>query len=573
MGWGIMLNIAVIIGEIQLDTQRKVLKGITNASVLDGNNIFVYSLTLTKDGQTNRGEAFVALNDNFDIYDGFIIYAESIYDLGIRERLIQKIKKSNKPVASIDYQIEGCINVSSNNEQSMHDLARHLITEHGVRTINYIGGPADSIDANTRKNAVLDEMKRNNMPINPDRFFVGDFYARSGRRGVEYFESKGFLEADAYICANDQMALGAFYALNERGIKVPDDTIMTGYDYIFEAANHFPQITSVKRFEEKMGEVAYTNIVNLIEEKEYTEKITVDSEIVCAESCGCQAGKTIPVKAIVNGYANRTLRDIRFAEIISDFSAEVTSVKSYDGLCSELINYMPRLGGIDYVAGLYEEPGNVTRLQACVDCFNNPFMVRKQVDNDIIANIVRNADGGNLYIINSVHFGEKCYGFTIIRNSDMPINSEFYKIFEINLGNTIEHINNYQKMQKMIGQLDELWTTDPMTGIYNRAGFNKYAEIKIAEAKTHQRNLFLVFVDIDGLKKVNDELGHDMGDILICDMANALKSVCKNDIIMRYGGDEFVILHIQLPDAYITAAEDRLKEAILDFMEDNNDEI
>lgn len=125
----------------------------------------------------------------------------------------------------------------------------------------------------------------------------------------------------------------------------------------------------------------------------------------------------------------------------------------------------------------------------------------------------------------------------------MPLYSEFYRIFTINLGNALEHVNNYIKMQEMIKTLDEMWVFDPMTHIYNRAGFYKFADKLVEEAREEKRNLFLLFLDLDGLKKVNDEFGHETGDQLICDMADILRKCRdKNELLMRYGGDEFVVL-------------------------------
>ncbi len=151
-------------------------------------------------------------------------------------------------------------------------------------------------------------------------------------------------------------------------------------------------------------------------------------------------------------------------------------------------------------------------------------------------------EGGNLYVMYSIHFRDRFYGLAAIRNSTMPLFSEFYRVLMMTLSSALEQVYNVIKMRKMIKTLDEMWVFDPMTHVYNRAGFFKFSEEIVAEARKEKEDMFFIFLDLDGLKKVNDALGHEMGDRMICDMADVLrKTRNKNELLMRYGGDEFVV--------------------------------
>lgn len=558
-----MLNIAFFLGELQLDSQRKVLEGILKGAKKDGNNIFVYSLTLTLDEQFNEGEYAIAKNDSLDCYDGFIIYAESMYSESIRADLIKKIIATNKPCASIDCDIEGMVNVSSNNEGAMRELAKHMLEAHNIRTVNYISGPENSIDAIIRKRVMIEEMNAHGIPVDERRFFTGDYYARSGRSAVEYFACENVIHADAYICANDQMALGAFYALSERGINVPDDTLMCGFDDIFEAANHYPRISSVKRHEEKMGESAYDCVVRKIMGIPTKDYMEIPFQIMCGESCGCELGRPISHRTVIRTYAGKSLRETRYAEMINDFSAEVTSVQNYEEIGHQLQKCIPGLGGDSFATCLFDKENEYDKIKLGLIYKNENFDIAYDYISKNKVEDLENESGGNLYVINSIHFGNKCYGYTIIRNSDMPTRSEFYRIFAITLGSTIEHINNVIKMQKMIKTLDEMWVFDPMTHVYNRAGFFKFADEIKEGAKYKKQNLFIIFLDVDGLKKVNDILGHEKGDRLICDMADILRKCRdKDELLMRYGGDEFVVFGEGYDEHYLSQYVERIRKAM-----------
>lgn len=90
-------------------------------------------------------------------------------------------------------------------------------------------------------------------------------------------------------------------------------------------------------------------------------------------------------------------------------------------------------------------------------------------------------------------------------------------------------------------QLLELAVTDPLTGLANYRRLLEVISIEIARADRHQRKFAIVFFDMDGLKVINDEMGHLTGSRAVCRFAETLKSALRTtDTAARYGGDEFV---------------------------------
>lgn len=84
---------------------------------------------------------------------------------------------------------------------------------------------------------------------------------------------------------------------------------------------------------------------------------------------------------------------------------------------------------------------------------------------------------------------------------------------------------------------------DMLTGLYNRREFHKRLNSEISHAKRTHEKLALLFLDLDGFKKVNDSLGHDAGDFLLRNLSKSFKKEIRDsDILARYGGDEFVVL-------------------------------
>ena len=84
---------------------------------------------------------------------------------------------------------------------------------------------------------------------------------------------------------------------------------------------------------------------------------------------------------------------------------------------------------------------------------------------------------------------------------------------------------------------------DSLTNLYNRRAFNALVEKELSRAKRHHVSIALAVLDLDNFKNINDKYGHDTGDKVLCRFANELTtSMRKEDLICRWGGEEFVVL-------------------------------
>ena len=107
------------------------------------------------------------------------------------------------------------------------------------------------------------------------------------------------------------------------------------------------------------------------------------------------------------------------------------------------------------------------------------------------------------------------------------------------------YFRDITERKQMEKELFTLSVTDPLTGLHNRRGFITLVEQQLNIAERRKSRMLLYFVDIDDVKWINDNLGHEEGDKALIDTAAILKETFrKSDIIARLGGDEFAILAI-----------------------------
>jgi two-component system cell cycle response regulator len=96
---------------------------------------------------------------------------------------------------------------------------------------------------------------------------------------------------------------------------------------------------------------------------------------------------------------------------------------------------------------------------------------------------------------------------------------------------------------RMLKRLEELATTDGLTGVYNKRALIDHANRKLRSAVRYSRALSVLVCDIDHFKRVNDTYGHDVGDVVIRGLADLLKRVKRDtDVVGRFGGEEFVVV-------------------------------
>jgi len=124
--------------------------------------------------------------------------------------------------------------------------------------------------------------------------------------------------------------------------------------------------------------------------------------------------------------------------------------------------------------------------------------------------------------------------------------------------------------EELMRELQEKATYDPLTGIYNRYILIEFLEKELERLKrTKTGKIYVIFMDLDHFKTVNDKFGHKKGDEVLKKVAKILKNnFRKYDIVSRFGGDEFIVVIIDTNNQNIECILNRIRDKIESFFSD-----
>jgi PAS domain S-box-containing protein len=184
-------------------------------------------------------------------------------------------------------QTPGIPGVVVDNEKGVRDLVTHFIEVHGYRRLAFIRGPEGNLEAELRYRAYVEALAGHGLPLDPDLVAPGAFVHPTGVEAIRLLLDERQVKFDAVVAANDWMALGALEALGERGIRVPEDIALAGFDDTREAAASRPSLTTVRQPIHQLGRAGIEVLLNLLAGEQVPEQTILPTRLMVRQSCGC----------------------------------------------------------------------------------------------------------------------------------------------------------------------------------------------------------------------------------------------------------------------------------------------
>lgn len=547
-------KLGVFIGEIAQEYQRIVARGIARrANSLGYDVVCTCSYgNYTDDLLYIEGEKSCIHLPDCSTFDGLII-AEDVFDIeGMADEMYEIVKEQAKcPVVYLRTSRPGCYGVLPENKQSMESMVRHFTDVHGFTDICYMSGKRFLQDAEERLEGFLNVMKEHNIPVNEHMIFHGDYWRYKGAEALNWFMEGRDKYPQAIICANDYMALSICEELQKRGVRIPEDVCVSGFDYVDESKAYIPTLTSLEVDFEGIATRAVDIIDNVLngKQEEYTQRVPAKLRI--NKSCGC--GKQHTFKNILDliKAEHKNIDDTKNIFLSVSEYQEAFKPEEYASIARKYIRFM-RSNEVYFCMSDKDEAGyddvendnKFTYLMHLRQSYhggdNFDVLDIKFPRKKILPDECWSDDKANNFFVFAVHFKNKIHGYMVAR---LPEDGQWFDIYTqgylMTFANAIENSEVHRKMEAL-EEIRYLYQNDALTGILNRRGFDKKMQDRYAQAISESKHIGIASIDMDNLKVINDNFGHAEGDNALILLAKALNSVMKEgDFCARVGGDEF----------------------------------
>ncbi len=557
-------QIAVFICAVSFDNQRRILDGILKRAKERDVDVFVFTghIHYDADSATKQGVYNIMLLPDLSKFDGAIIVKNTIQYKPVADVLEMRIRTAKIPTVSIDEKIMNTHYVGISSYDAQRKVVEHMIKEHHMTKINYVTGQVTNEEGMGRYQAYRDVLKENNIPFVKDRVFYGNYAVECGNEAVHEFLKRDPELPEAIICANDAMAIGVMETLMELGYQVPDDVAIAGFDNDAMTKFYKPSITTIDRNQQ---EIAFRAVdIILDEQSEELQKHLIETKLLLHESCGCNNEQEYPVDELRETYTKTSNILQRATDCMKSMGSELACLESMSDLYLKIRNYMKFSDADSMYLCMCDEkqifqegamgfesaaniPGASTKYSEKVSIpvayHNGDFTSYGEFESGMVLPAEsRLTEESSFYIVAPIYYKNYCFGYTVSRNSIFVMQSELFHFWAMNVGIAVENIRKLRLLSQMVKRLNGMWMYDMLTHVYNRSGFFYFSEKYLNRMKAENKQAFIIFLDLDGLKKINDNMGHEFGDRCIIEMAEILKeSTQHNELVMRYGGDEFVV--------------------------------
>lgn len=498
------------------------------------------------------GEMMIFDLPDYEKLAGVILAIDTFSIQEACEQILHYIREQcSCPVVTLRKQIDGFNNILIREGNSMQEITRHIIEVHGKKDIAFMSGPEDRVDAQERLASFQSVMEEYGYPIGEHRVFYGDFWRGKGKEACDWFSYDGTFP-QAIVCANDHMAYAIADELFERGVRVPEDVLVTGYDGLSEGSRYDPKLTTARINFYRMAEKA-VDLINDHQGDTDLEEIYVEPELVLRRSCGCVDTSDICADGPRRSLHRSVITNMNLEMQFSFMTIDLSGVKKINELHEVVTKYIYNLENFQhYYICLRDDieekkdefKGYTERMHVRVALRDRQDLGEVDIpfDRHTLLPAEFTGEEPQFYLFLPIHYRESGYGYEAYCFGGEDRYGKTYGRWNISIGNTIYNINVYNRMNDLIAQLENMYIQDVLTGLYNRRGFENFVRGQFEEAKAKKQMVCVIGIDMDGLKPINDIYGHHEGDSALCAVAYAIREASVlRQVSARIGGDEFEV--------------------------------
>lgn len=536
--------------------------------------IFTSSGNWSKDADYTIGEYNIYRLPKLEEFDGIILDLNNIICEDVQKEIVERVRKARVPAISIGRDVDGFYYVGINNYSAMQSMIAHLYECHGCTDYWLIMGPRGNYENEQRVTSLKDYMEKQGIMFGEDCLYYGSFDYRCGAKGFEELYSRKGRLPEAIICANDNIAVGVCESVKAKGFRIPEDVRVTGFDNFDKAGCYEPRITTLEHNREETGYCCADLFIKMWSGEQVPKYTYTEIKGIFWDSCGCKSERILDARGPLKDQILYGIETSEFDEEVLFLEYELLQCNTVEEMMNCIPQCIPSMK-CDAMYLVLDEHINAFKEQAelslnqqfmededfCVIGYPETMEVSFAYENgrtlDLtdkkISGIFPMFDyekGGENFLFLPLHFRSRTVGYFVIRNAVYLLEKQY--LFQVIKAMTtgIENLHKKEKLEYMNQLLSDLYIKDALTGMYNRFGYQRLAVSYFRKMQERGASVLILFIDLDRLKYINDEYGHEMGDLAIVSTAKAILKYCDKEAIpARTGGDEFVLVQRAVSEA------------------------
>lgn len=335
---------AFCVAEVQNEDIQSMMYPLYNILEQNGWKTFIFTscTSMYFDVPFDKGEAGVFKLVPYDLVDVVVIYARTLQKKSIIDDILFQCRHYDTPAIVIDDDDRrlGAIHINFDESDAFRDLMKHLLEHHHIRKLNCISGIPGNEISEKRTAIYKEELEAHGIPFEEKRLGYGMFWGNPTYKIMQEFLKDSDDLPEAIVCLNDTMAIMACEVLEERGIKVPEDMLVTGFDGIVQEKYNVPRISTCRRDMDKFGEFVYDIIEKRCEggetEKQYYFPYVFDA----SESCGCKRISVLDVNIRISEMYKRMDSSISYDRSMTEMLARVVKLEDHKEILQGIKEYV-----------------------------------------------------------------------------------------------------------------------------------------------------------------------------------------------------------------------------------------
>ncbi len=291
-------RIGLLISQLNRSFHRTALMTVSNVARSFGASFVCFDGDVLAPALAGRSSDAAKANILYDLVgpdalDGVIIWSSAL-DWDVGEAAMNSFCRrfAALPVVSVGRAFDRIPSVLVDNYQGMRAAVSHLVQHHGHRRVAFLRGPDGAHEADLRYRAYCEVLVAHGIPVAPELVSGPTNWERSdGARAVQELLDRRRLQVgdgvQAIVSVGDDMACGVLETLQARGICVPDEMAVVGFNDDDEGRAILPSLTTVRQPVDAMARAAVTTLLALLDGRAVPDVVTLPLDLVVRRSCGC----------------------------------------------------------------------------------------------------------------------------------------------------------------------------------------------------------------------------------------------------------------------------------------------